>query len=185
MAQGGANEGPRHSTDATAHEGERHGVHHDLPEHGHNPSSQRGVAQNEDITLHYSHEHQHNHMHHAPGALTGRTDDILFAKGTTLDKSNIHEQDHSHHAHSHLPMTETKDHIYNETTTSSDIEKEAEKGEFDATRVDTNDYRRSQETSILALLQKVQTFLPHLHLARLYCMVDSRPGHAPLRLRVA
>ena len=139
VAQDGANEGPRHSIDATAHEGERHGVHHELPEHGHNPSSQRGVAQNEDMTLHYSHEHQHNHMHHAPGALSGRADDILFAKGTTLDKSNIHEQDHSHHAHSHLTMTETKDHIYNDTTTSSDIEKEAEKGDFNATRVDTND----------------------------------------------
>ncbi|KIV81491.1 hypothetical protein PV11_03675 [Exophiala sideris] len=75
-------------------------THHDIPAHGHNPSKQSGVDENPDLTLHYSHEHQHNHMHHNRASLAGRHDEVLYAEGTTYDKSNIGDkgpQDYSTH----------------------------------------------------------------------------------------
>ncbi|KIW19043.1 hypothetical protein PV08_03333 [Exophiala spinifera] len=87
-----AEAGDAHSKDPTAH--------HDIPEHGHNPSKQTGVDENPDLTLHYSHEHQHKHLHHDQHALSGRHDEILYAEGTTFDPSNIGEvgpQDYKTH----------------------------------------------------------------------------------------
>ena len=95
-------------TDSVAIEGDRHHTHHDIPAHGHNLSTQKSVEENPDITLHYSHEHQHDHMHHGRTSLTARHDDILYAKGTTFDKSNVGDQDHSHHHHTKAGVSPTK-----------------------------------------------------------------------------
>lgn len=73
-------------------EDDKRGSHHDLPAHGHNPSRQAGVDENPDLTLHYSHEHQHTHLHHNRASLAGRQDDVLYAEGTTYDRSNIGDQ---------------------------------------------------------------------------------------------
>ncbi|ETN46366.1 uncharacterized protein HMPREF1541_00550 [Cyphellophora europaea CBS 101466] len=127
---------PAYNGDATAHEGERHHKGHDLPAHGHNPSTQPDVDQNPDLTLHYSHEHQHDHMHHGRTSLAGRHDDILYARGTTEDQ-HIGHQDHSHTTHQHPKGAhvgvDSKDHSYSET--------DAEKGEVgtDPTKVATNE----------------------------------------------
>ncbi|KAI1609526.1 CNT family concentrative nucleoside transporter [Exophiala viscosa] len=75
-------------------------THNDVPAHGHNPSKQTGVDENPDLTLRYSHEHQHNHLHHNRASMAGRHDEVLYAEGTTYDKSNIGEkgpQDYSTH----------------------------------------------------------------------------------------
>ncbi|KIX07947.1 uncharacterized protein Z518_02601 [Rhinocladiella mackenziei CBS 650.93] len=81
-----------HPTDAHGETGERRQTHHDIPDHGHNPSMQTGVDPNPDLTLHYSHEHQHQHLHHSRASLAGRRDEVLYAEGTTFDKSNIQDQ---------------------------------------------------------------------------------------------
>ena len=122
-----------HGRDSIAAEGDWHKTHHDFQEHGHNPTLQRSVEENPDLTLHYSHEHQHNHMHHGRTSLSGRHDDILYAKGTTFDKPHIPDQDFSHH-HSKLPshMIDSKDQAYTETD-------DTEKGGFSPTKVSTND----------------------------------------------
>ena len=116
-----------HGRDSIAREGNWHKTHHDFQEHGHNPSSQKNVEENPDIALHYSHEHQHNHMHHAPAALGGRHDDILYSKG--VDKANVADQDFSHH-HKH-PQVDSKDQFSSES--------DPEKGGESATQVNTNE----------------------------------------------
>ena len=117
-----------HGRDSVAQEGEWHKTHHDFQEHGHNPSRQKSVEENPDIALHYSHEHQHNHMHHNRTSLSGRHDDILYAKG--VDQPHIPKQDFSHHKHpSH--SVDTKDHDYSES--------DPEKGGMSPTKVSTNE----------------------------------------------
>jgi concentrative nucleoside transporter, CNT family len=122
---------PEHRTDFAPEEGNKHITHHDIPEHGHNPSLQKDATPNPDLALHYSHEHQHDHMHHGRPSLAGRHDDILYAKGTEFEKSHVPEQDHSHHHHTKAGI-ETSDHEY---SGSSD----AEKGGVQPTRIDTNE----------------------------------------------
>ena len=114
----GANEDPINPVAATteAEAGDVHNkrdniaTHHGIPEHGHNPSKQIGVEENPDLTLHYSHEHQHKHLHHGRPSLSGRDDEVLYAEGTTFDKSNIGEvgpQDYkTHHLLTQHPVDE-------------------------------------------------------------------------------
>ncbi|KAK7897614.1 hypothetical protein LTR67_004243 [Exophiala xenobiotica] len=78
-----------HAVDGHGETGQQRETHHDIPEHGHNVSKQAGVDENPDLTLHYSHEHQHKHLHHNSTSLAGRQDEVLYAEGTTFDKSNI------------------------------------------------------------------------------------------------
>lgn len=150
-----ADEKPHHPTDAVAHEGERHGVHHDIPDHGHNPSLQKDVIENPDVTLHYSHEHQHNHMHHGRSSLADRHDDILFAKGTEIDNRHdfIVGQDHSHHHHAMKPSVDTKDHIYSESGAS-----DPEKGGLEAARIETNDTDDGQKHRFSRFYRKYKIF---------------------------
>ena len=115
--------------DSIAQEGDWHKTHHDFQEHGHNPSAQKNVQENPDLSLRYSHEHQHNHLHHGRTSLSGRHDDVLYSKGTTFDKSNIPTQDFSHHHKQHL--IDTKDQAYNQT--------DAEKGSLSLAEVSTNE----------------------------------------------
>lgn len=119
---------------ATAHEGDRHHQGHDLPAHGHNPSVQPGVKENEDLTLHYSHEHQHDHMHHGRTSLAGRHDDILYARGTTEDQHIVH-QDHSHTVQHHQKGA----HVGVDARDQASSEIDAEKGDVGvaATKTDT------------------------------------------------
>jgi hypothetical protein len=113
---------------SVAEVGQWHKTHHDFQEHGHNPSRQEGVTENNDLALRYSHEHQHQHLHHGRTSISGRHDDILYAKGTTLDK-HVPTQDFSHHPHS----VDAKDQLYGGSSDSTD----AEKGGLHATRVST------------------------------------------------
>jgi CNT family concentrative nucleoside transporter len=76
---------------------------HDFPAHGHNPSTQQGVDENPDLTLHYSHEHQHKHLHHGQKSITARDhEDVLYAEGTTFDRSNIDDQGPQNYKTHHL-----------------------------------------------------------------------------------
>lgn len=80
---------PSHPVDGHGETGERRRTHHDIPDHGHNPSMQQGVDPNPDLALHYSHEHQHKHLHHNRASLAGRHDEVLYSEGTTYDKAHI------------------------------------------------------------------------------------------------
>ena len=120
-----------HGRDSVAQEGDWHKTHHDFQAHGHNPSMQKEVHENPDLTLHYSHEHQHNHLHHGRASLSGRHDDILYAKGTTFDKPDIPDQDYSHHLKHPSHAIDTKDQAYGDT--------DAEKGGMSPTKVSTNE----------------------------------------------
>lgn len=80
---------PSHPVDGHGETGERRRTHHDIPDHGHNPSMQRDVDPNPDLALHYSHEHQHKHLHHNRASLAGRHDEVLYSEGTTYDKAHI------------------------------------------------------------------------------------------------
>lgn len=150
-----ADEKTHHPTDAEAHEGERHGVHHDIPDHGHNPSLQKDVIENPDMTLHYSHEHQHNHMHHGRSSLVDRHDDILFAKGGAIDNRHdfIVDQDHSHHQHAMKPTVDAKDHVYSETSTS-----DPEKAGLETARIETNDTDDEQKHRFSRFYRKYKLF---------------------------
>ena len=119
-----------HGRDSIPAEGDWHKTHHDFQEHGHNTSTQKDVSENPDLTLHYSHEHQHNHMHHGRTSLSGRHDDILYAKGTTFDKPHVPDQDFSHHK---LPShsVDAKDQAYSES--------DPEKGGMSPTKISTNE----------------------------------------------
>jgi CNT family concentrative nucleoside transporter len=123
-----------HPIDAPAEGGERRRTHHDLPEHGHNPSLQKGVDENPDLTLHYSHEHQHKHLHHGRPSLTGKRDEVLYAEGTTADNHmafvNNNPQDYLKHQ-----LRKSSEHIHEKDFSNSD---DAEKGTADPTRVMTN-----------------------------------------------
>jgi len=91
---------PTHPVDGRGETGERRRTHHDIPDHGHNPSMQRDVDENPDLALHYSHEHQHKHLHHNRASLAGRHDEVLYSEGTTYDKAHIDPkgpQDYVHH----------------------------------------------------------------------------------------
>jgi concentrative nucleoside transporter, CNT family len=143
---------------ATAHEGERHHKGHDLPAHGHNPSSQTGVKPNEDLALHFSHEHQHDHMHHGRSSLAGRHDDILYARGTTADQhistDLLGHQDHSHtvsHHQKHAAV-DTKDAAYDST--------DAEKGELGTspTKVSTNETEDGRRHRFSRFYRKYKIF---------------------------
>ncbi|EXJ83499.1 CNT family concentrative nucleoside transporter [Capronia coronata CBS 617.96] len=120
-----------HSVDARAELGDdRRHTHHDIPDHGHNPSAQKGVDENPDLTLHYSHEHQHTHLHHGRPSLAGRHDDVLYAEGTTFDRSNLNDpgpQDYSQH------------HLRGERADQKDfVTTDAEKGALGPAPVETN-----------------------------------------------
>lgn len=117
-------------TDGHGEIGDRRHTHHDIPEHGHNPSKQTDVDENPDLTLHYSHEHQHNHLHHNRASLAGRHDDVLYADGTTFDKGNIGDvgpQDYRTH---HLRPSQIDEKDF--------IQRDAEQGDTDPSRVDTS-----------------------------------------------
>ena len=105
-----ADQDPIHPVDGHGETGLHRETHHDIPEHGHNVSKQTDVDENPDLTLHYSHEHQHNHLHHNRASLAGRNDELLYAEGTTFDKSNIGEvnpQDYkAHHLRQQSPVDE-------------------------------------------------------------------------------
>lgn len=140
---------------ATAHEGERHHQGHDLPAHGHNPSTQAGVNQNEDLALHFSHEHQHDHMHHGSTSLAGRHDDILFARGATEDQ-HISHQDHSHTIQHHQKGAhvdvDSKDQAYSEN--------DPEKGDVGVapTKVGTNETEDGRKHRFSRFYRKYKIF---------------------------
>lgn len=115
---------------SVAEVGQWHKTHHDFPEHGHNPSLQTDVQENGDLALRYSHEHQHQHLHHGRTSISNRHDDILYAKGTDLDK-HVPTQDFSHHQKHPAHSIDTKDQLYAVT--------DAEKGGLTPTRVSTDD----------------------------------------------
>ncbi|KAL2432762.1 Solute carrier family 28 member 3 [Exophiala dermatitidis] len=125
-------ENRRHSIDAPAEEGLHRQTHHDLPDHGHNASPQRGVDPNPDLALHYSHEHQHKHLHHGRPSLSGRHDEVLYAEGTTVDdRHTLNKQD------------PPQDYIKHQLRPSHADEKDfvtmdAEKGAVDPGRIETN-----------------------------------------------
>jgi len=126
-----ADQDPIHPVDGHGETGLHRETHHDIPEHGHNVSKQTDVDENPDLTLHYSHEHQHNHLHHNRTSLAGRHDEVLYAEGTTFDKSNIGEgnpQDYkAHHLRQQNPVDE-KDFVATD----------AEKGGVGPMTVDSN-----------------------------------------------
>ena len=121
---------PTHLVDGHGEVGERRRTHHDIPDHGHNQSLQTGVDENPDLTLHYSHEHQHKHLHHGRTSLSGRHDEVLYAEGTTFDKSNIGNlgpQDYGKHK-LRSSQADTKDFVGTDP----------EKGDLDPSRVETS-----------------------------------------------
>lgn len=73
-----------------------------LPQHGHNVSSQQNVSSNPDLALHFSHEHQHPHVHHGIRAGQAKEDDVVYSRGYNSEKSNVPTQsplDSHHQAH--------------------------------------------------------------------------------------
>lgn len=76
----------------------------------------RHLAHNPDLALHESREHHHEHLHHSAHALQGRTDDVVYSKGTTDEPSVIPRADINDdymHRHKHAEAARG----------SSDIEK--------------------------------------------------------------
>lgn len=66
----------------------------------HNISSQHHVVPNSDPALEASHEHHHSHLHHDAFAEKGCEDEVVYSKGTTLERSTIPNespQDHELH----------------------------------------------------------------------------------------
>jgi CNT family concentrative nucleoside transporter len=51
------------------------------------------LAHNPDLALHESREHHHEHLHHSARAEQGRTDDVVYSKGTTDEPSVIPRAD--------------------------------------------------------------------------------------------
>lgn len=121
---------PTHAIDAPGETGERRRTHHDIPDHGHNPSAQKDVDTNPDLTLHYSHEHQHKHLHHNRASLAGRHDEVLYAAGTTFDKSNIGDQGPQDYQTHQLRQ------VHNQK--SPEFVGDAEKGGVGPTRLESN-----------------------------------------------
>ncbi|RVX72641.1 hypothetical protein B0A52_04039 [Exophiala mesophila] len=118
---------PSHPVDGHGEVGERRLKHHDLPDHGHNPSTQKNVDENPDLALHYSHEHQHMHLHHGRTSLAGRPDEVVFSDHTTVDKSNIPEESNQNYVKHHLQHSD-------QTPGYPDTEK----GTVDPSRVDSS-----------------------------------------------
>ena len=58
----------------------------------HNASHQRNVIVNDDPALEKTQEHNHSHLHHDVHAEKGRSDEVLYSKGTTDEKSTIPHQ---------------------------------------------------------------------------------------------
>lgn len=119
---------PTHPVDGHGEVGERRRTHHDIPDHGHNLSTQKSVDVNPDLALHYSHEHQHKHLHHGRTSLAGRPDEVLFTDHTTVDKSTVPDvgtQDYVKHQ-LHDPLEKTPEYG------------DAEKGTVDPSRVDSS-----------------------------------------------
>ncbi|KAF2813121.1 H+/nucleoside cotransporter-like protein [Mytilinidion resinicola] len=65
----------------------------DVGEHKHNSSPQVGVVPNTDPALDVSHEHAHQHLHHSAFAEKGRTDEIVYSKGTTQEPQTVPDAD--------------------------------------------------------------------------------------------
>ena len=65
----------------------------------HNTSSQHPVVENDDPALGESrkHTHNHGHMHHDKHAEQGRKDEVVYSKGTVLERSTIPHQDPQDH----------------------------------------------------------------------------------------
>lgn len=118
---------PSHPVDGHGEIGERRMKHHDLPDHGHNISTQKSVDENPDLALHYSHEHQHMHLHHGRAALAGRADEVVFSDHTTVDKSNIPDVSDQNYVKHHMQHA---DHTPGYP--------DAEKGTVDPSRVDSS-----------------------------------------------
>lgn len=120
----------RHSVDAPAEPGhDRRETHHDIPAHGHNPSAQKGVDENPDLALHYSHEHQHKHLHHGRPSLSGRHDEVLYADGATFDRPNVNDPG---------PQDYIKHHLRSERADEKDfVTMDTEKGAIDPSRTET------------------------------------------------
>lgn len=65
---------------------------------------QHDVELNSDLALHLSREHHHQHIHHSAHAREGRTDEVVYSKGTTSEKSTVPDaspQDHELHRRHH------------------------------------------------------------------------------------
>ena len=77
--------------------------------HEHNASAQQHVIPNNDPALDILHEHHHGHLHHSAHAERGRDDDVIYSKGTTLEKNTIPHQDpQDHDLHRRHLVMETK-----------------------------------------------------------------------------
>lgn len=59
----------------------------------HNASPQQQVTPSHDPALNVAHEHHHGHLHHDAYSEEGQDDEIVYSKGTTLEKSGIPDQD--------------------------------------------------------------------------------------------
>ncbi|EXJ87324.1 CNT family concentrative nucleoside transporter [Capronia epimyces CBS 606.96] len=146
-----------HSVDAPAEVGDRRHTHHDIPDHGQNPSMQQGVEENPDLTLHYSHEHQHQHLHHGQPSLVGRHDEVLYAQGTTFDRSTIKDPG---------PQDYIKHHLRPEHADERDfVAVDAEKGVIDSTRIESEGEGNSH--SLSSLYSKYKIFV-HLFIWLLF-----------------
>lgn len=80
----------------------------------HNYSSQTDVVKSDDPALDISREHHHNHLHHSARAEKGREDEVVYAMGTTDEKSNIPDPDRMDHSlhnrhHPERPMDKKND----------------------------------------------------------------------------
>lgn len=63
----------------------------------HSTASQHHLFKNDDPALDKSYEHTHGHMHHDKHAEQGRNDEVVYSKGTTLERSTIpHQASHNH-----------------------------------------------------------------------------------------
>lgn len=119
-----------HPIDGPAETGERRRTHHDIPDHGHNPSTQTEVEQNPDLALHYSHEHQHQHLHHNRASLAGRHDEVLYSEGTTTDQHQLGPQNPQDYVRHSLRPAHVDEKDF--------ITMDAEKGAIDPPRIETD-----------------------------------------------
>jgi CNT family concentrative nucleoside transporter len=91
------------------------------------------LAHNPDLALHESREHHHEHLHHSAAAEKGRTDDVVYSKGTTDEPDVIPHQDinddalHRRH-HPERDSTGKDRALYDE----KDYKYDAEKGSVDS-----------------------------------------------------
>lgn len=64
-----------------------------MAEHHHNASPMPGMVPNSDPALDTAHEHVHKHVHHSEFAEKGRTDEIVYSKGTTDEPQTVPDAD--------------------------------------------------------------------------------------------